>query len=121
MALPATLVVKAGEQGSVQVTFTLPAGTEQRAVVTMFRAGLVPPGGGAIGLGASLGTLITFSVSSDYKMEIGPVQASLQTAEANVVLSQALRNNGTEPVVPKGCLLYTSSLDHPGQWGGRRQ
>jgi hypothetical protein len=109
VALPASLVVKAGEQGSVQVTFTLPPGTEQRAVVTQFRAGLAPPGGGAIGLGASLGTLITFNVSSDYKMEIGPVQASLQTSEANVVLSQALRNNGTEPVVPKGVMVILNA------------
>ena len=62
---PATVVVKAGEEASAQVTFTIPPETGQRAVVTFFQGVVVPPGHGAIGLGASLGTLITFNVSND--------------------------------------------------------
>ena len=37
VASPASVVVKAGEEASVQVTFTLPPETGQRAVVTFFR------------------------------------------------------------------------------------
>src|SRR5580704_17531057 len=99
---PASVVVTPGEEASVRVTYTLPAETAQRAVVTFFRGGLVNPGNGAIGLGASLGTLITFNVSSDYLVEAGPLEASLQTPAANVILSEELRNRGSEPVVPKG-------------------
>jgi hypothetical protein len=105
VASPASVVVKAGEEASVQVTFTLPPQTGQRAVVTFFRGGLVDPGNGAIGLGASLGTLITFNVSSDYQVAAGPVEASLQTPAANVILSEELRNIGTEPVVPMGVIV----------------
>jgi hypothetical protein len=105
VASPASVVVRAGEEASVQVTFTLPPETGQRAVVTFFRGGLVNPGNGAIGLGASLGTLITFNVSSDYKVEAGPVEASLQTPAANMSLSEELRNSGSEPVIPKGVVV----------------
>ncbi len=40
---PASVVVKAGEEASVQVTYTLPAETSQRAVVTFFQAASSPP------------------------------------------------------------------------------
>jgi hypothetical protein len=105
VASPASVVVKAGEEASVQVTLTIPPETGQRAVVTFFRGGAVPPGNGAIGLAASLGTLITFNVSSDYRVEAEPVQASLQTPAANVILSEELRNSGSEPVMPKGVVV----------------
>jgi hypothetical protein len=104
VASPPTVHVKAGEEASVQVTLTIPAETEQRAVVTLFR-GVVDTGDGAVGLGASLGTLITFSLSGDYKVEAEPVQTSLQTPEANLILSEELRNNGSEPVTPKGVIV----------------
>jgi hypothetical protein len=109
VASPASVVVKPGEEASVQVTLTLPPETGQRAVVTFFRGGVVNAGNGAIGLGASLGTLITFNVSSDYKVEAGPVQASLQTPAANVILSEELRNSGSEPVMPKGVIVILNA------------
>jgi hypothetical protein len=102
---PASVVVKPGEEGSVQVTVTLPPETTQRAVVTFFRGVVADPGGGAVGLGASLGALITFEVSNDYKVDAGPVQASLQTPAENVILSEELRNSGSEPVIPKGVIV----------------
>jgi hypothetical protein len=105
VASPAAVVLKPGEEASVQVTYTLPPGTAQRAVVTFFRGGLVEAGKGSVGLGASLGTLITFSTSNDYKLEAGEVHASLQTPAANVILSEELRNSGAEPVVPKGVIV----------------
>ena len=109
VATPASVVVKAGEEASVQVTLTLPAETPQRAVVTFFRGGVVAPVPGSVGLGASLGTLITFNLSSDYKVEAGPVQASLQTPAANTILSEELHNSGSEPVVPKGVIVILNA------------
>lgn len=106
---PASVVVKAGEEASVQVTLTLPPETGQRAVVTFFRGGVVPSGNGAIGLSASLGALITFNISSDYQVEAGPVQASLQTPSANQILSEELRNSGSEPVIPKGVIAILNA------------
>jgi hypothetical protein len=109
VASPASVVVKAGEEASVQVTFTLPAETAERAVVTFFRGRVVPAGDGAIGLGASLGTLITFNVSSEYSVEVGPVRASLQTPAANLVLSEELHNSGSEPMMPKGVIAILNA------------
>jgi hypothetical protein len=106
---PASVVVKAGEEASVQVTFTLPPETGQRAAVTFFRGGLVNPGNGAIGLSASLGTLITFNVSNGYQVEAGPVEASLQTLSANAIFSEELRNSGSEPVIPKGVIVILNA------------
>jgi hypothetical protein len=105
VASPDAVVVKAGEEASVQLTLTNPPETGQRAVVAFFRGGVVAAGNGVVGLGASLGTLITFNVSGDYKLEAGPVQASPQTATANVILSEELHNSGSEPVMPKGVIV----------------
>jgi hypothetical protein len=106
---PTSVVVKAGEGASVQVTFTLPPESTQRAVVAFFRGILPPQGNGVVGLGASLGTLITFNLSSDYKLESGPLEASVQTPEANGIFSQELHNTGTEPVVPKGIIVILNT------------
>jgi hypothetical protein len=106
---PASVVVKAGEEASVQVTLTLPPQTGQRAVVTFFRGGVVSNANGAIGLGASLGTLITFNVSSDYHVEAGRVEASLQSPTGNIILSEELRNSGSEPVIPKGVIVILNA------------
>jgi hypothetical protein len=109
VASPAAVVVKAGEEASAQLTFTLPVETGQRAVVTFFRGVVATPTSGAIGLSASLGTLITFNVSSNYRVEAGPVEASLQTVAANVTLSQELRNVGSEPVMPIGVIVILNA------------
>ena len=106
---PPMVVVKAGEDASVQVTFTLPPETMQRAVVTFFRGILTPQSDGVVGLGASLGTLITFSLSTDFKLESGPLEASPQTPEANAIFSQELHNTGSEPVVPKGIIVVLNA------------
>jgi hypothetical protein len=99
------VTVKPGESASVRVTLTLPLETAQRAVVIFFRGVVHTSANGAVGLSASLGTLVTFNASANYNVESGPVQASLQTPAANVIFSEELRNRGSEPVVPKGVLI----------------
>ncbi len=106
---PASVTVKAGEEASVQVNVTLPRDTKQRAVVTFFRGVLTAAATGTVGLGASLGTLITFNLSSDNKVEIGPIRASTQTDSANVILSEDLLNTGSEPVIPKGVVVILNT------------
>jgi hypothetical protein len=109
VSTPASVVVKAGEEASVQVTYTLPAETAQRAVVTFFRGGVVSAVPGSVALAASLGTLVTFNLSTDYQVEAGPVQASPQTPAANTVLSEELHNRGAEPVVPRGVIVILNA------------
>lgn len=105
VASPAVLVVKAGAEASVQITFTLPPETGQRAVVTFFRGIVGDAAHGTIALGASLGALITFNASGDYQVEAGALGTSVQTASANVIFSEELRNRGAEPVMPKGVIV----------------
>jgi hypothetical protein len=105
--LPA-MVLKAGEEASVQVTFTIPFNSGQRAVVTLFQ-GVMYTANGGVALGSSLGTLVTFNESSDYNVETGPLQASTQTDAANVILSEELRNSGSEPVMPKGVIAILNA------------
>ncbi len=108
VATLASIVLKPGEEGSVQVTFTIPPDTGQRAVVALFH-GVVSTANGDVGLGSSLGTLVTFNESSDYNVETGPLQASAQTNASNVVLSEELRNSGSEPVMPKGVIVILNA------------
>jgi hypothetical protein len=109
---PPAIAVKPGHSGSVSVTFTMPVDTTQRAVVIFFRAKIADARNGSVGLGASLGTLVTFSLSNDSKMETGPVTTTPQTPTANLILSEELHNIGTEPVVPKGVVVV---LDESGK------
>jgi hypothetical protein len=108
VATLAAIVLKPGEEGSVQVTLTIPLDTVQRAVVALFH-GVVSTAGGDVGLGSSLGTLVTFNESSDYNVETGPLQASAQTNASNVILSEELRNSGSEPVIPKGVIVILNA------------
>jgi hypothetical protein len=109
IATPATVVVKPGEESKVQVTFTVPAETAQRAVVTFFKSIVVNPTTGSIGLGASMGTLITFNLSGDYQVDAGVMEASFQTPTANMIFSEELRNRGSEPVMPKGVIVVLNT------------
>lgn len=104
---PVSVVVNSGGEASVQVTFTLPPETAQRAVATFFRGIVVAKGG--VHLTASLGTLITFDVSGDYNLNAGPVQTSSQTPAANMIFSEELRNIGSEPVMPKGVIAVLNA------------
>jgi len=60
---------------------------------------------GSVGLSASLGTLITFNLTSDTNVKIGPVAASVQTPTANMILSEEVGNTGSEPILPKGVVV----------------
>jgi hypothetical protein len=104
VASPANVVLKAGQEATVQITLTMPTETAQRAVIAFFRGGVIPTDKNSVGLGASLGTLITFNLATGYQVDAGPLEVSLQTPAANVILSEELRNTGSEPVVPKGVI-----------------
>jgi len=109
VATPTSVMVKAGGDASVQVTFTLPPETGQRAVVTFFRSIPTISADGTVGLSASLGTLITFELTGGYNLSIGPVAASLQTPTANMILSEELHNTGSEPILPKGVVVILNA------------
>jgi hypothetical protein len=109
VATPSSVLVKAGTDTSVQVTLTLPPETEQRAVVTFFRSVTPIASGGSVGLSASLGTLITFNLTGNANVNIGKVEVSPQTPAANMILSEELHNNGSEPILPLGVVVILNA------------
>lgn len=108
---PKSLVVPPQQQGIVTVTLTIPQGTALRAVVIYFRGKLDATAGGTVGLGASLGALVTFGLSDDYSLKALSFSAAPQTETTNQVISQELLNSGAEVLVPTGA---TAILDDSG-------
>lgn len=103
VASPASIVAPPGQSVTVNVTFTAPADSTQRAVVVFFKL-RIDPKKESIGFGASLGALITFNLSDNARVVAGPLAVTPQTATANLNFSQELENTGAEPATPQGVL-----------------
>ena len=100
---PKEIIAPPNTSASVDVTVTIPANTKIRAIAAVFRATSgITPAHGSVGLVASMGTLITFNLSSDVSISADPVQVTLPTDTTNLTFSQDLTNTGAEPVIPKG-------------------
>jgi hypothetical protein len=100
---PKTLELNPGESGSVKVTLTVPRDPKVRAVVAVFR-GQTALHAGAVTFTGSLGALITFSLSDQVSLHAAAPAINPQTENSNLTIEQELRNDGAEPVIPKGTL-----------------
>ena len=107
--------VAPGATVSVDVTVTLPPGTQQRAVLAMFR-GTNRIMSGNVPMTASLGTLLTFTVSDDVQLEAATLQLQPQTSARNLGFTQSCRNAGREPLVAKGVMAV---VDEKGSLVGK--
>jgi hypothetical protein len=110
------VVVKPGQSSSVGVTFTVPPETPLRAAVAAFRGSTKISNGGAIKMTASLGTLFSFTVSENSRVETAALAVTAQSATANLGISQILTNTGSEPVVVDG---VAAVLDQAGAMVGK--
>jgi len=105
-----TVLVKPFSSAAVDVRLTLPAETNIRAVVAMFRGtDKLPTSSGAVGMTASLGALITFNLTSDVKLKPEPVRVIPASETANMKIAQWISNIGTEPVLPEGAAAVLNS------------
>src|SRR5882724_8780510 len=105
-----TILVKPFSSVSVDVRLTLPAQTNLRAVVAMFRGtDKLPTSSGAVGMTASLGSLITFNLTDNVKLQPEPVRVSPANETANMKIAQWISNSGTEPVLPEGAAAVLNS------------
>jgi hypothetical protein len=100
--------VAPGETVSVTMTVTLPPTTQQRAIVATFR-GTNRVMSGDVPMKASLGALLTFSVSDSVELTAAPLAVRAQTASSSLGVAQACTNSGTEPLVAKGVLAVIDS------------
>jgi hypothetical protein len=98
--------VQPGTDQSVQAILTVPAVTNIRAVVIMFRSKHVVAGRTSVGLSASLGSLVTFVLSDDLAIDAGELHVHPATATTDLKVVQLLKNTGTEPVIPVGVAAF---------------
>jgi len=105
-----TVLVKPFSSASVDVRLTLPAETNIRAVVAMFRGtDKLPTSSGAVGMTASLGALITFNLTDNVKLQPEPVRVIPASETANMKIAQWISNSGTEPALPEGAAAVLNS------------
>jgi hypothetical protein len=107
--------INPGETVAVTMTVTLPPATAQRAVVALFR-GTNRIMSGNVPMSASLGTLLTFTLSDELALTAAPLDVRPQSAVENLAVSQSCTNSGREPFVAKGVMAV---LDERGTLVGR--
>ena len=103
------------ETVAVTLTVTLPPATTQRAIVALFR-GTNSVMSGNVPMSASLGTLLTFTVSSELALTAAALDVRPQSAASNLGFTQACTNSGREPFVAKGVMAV---LDERGALVGK--
>lgn len=105
-----TVLVKAFTSLSVDVRLTIPAKTDVRAIVAMFRGtDKLPSSNGAVGMTASLGSLITFNLSDNVKLQPEAVRVIPASESANMKITEWISNSGAEPVLPEGAAAILNS------------
>jgi hypothetical protein len=105
-----TVLVKPFSSLSVDVRLTLPAQTNIRGVVAMFRGtDKLPSSTGAVGMTASLGALITFNLTDNVKLQPEAVQVTPASESANMKIAQWISNTGAEPALPEGAAAVLNS------------
>jgi len=96
-----TITVRPGEREAVHVTLTIPADVQSRAVMILFH-GADRIRNGNMMMTASLGALITFTLSDRAELHADALVVQPQTPTANLSVAQTCTNSGTEPLVAKG-------------------
>lgn len=105
-----SVLVKPFSNATVDVHFTVPQGTNIRAVVALFRGtDKIPSGTGTVSMTASLGTLITFNMSNQVHVAADRITTMDQTEVSNAGIGEWLTNTGSEPVIPSGMVAVLDS------------
>lgn len=99
---PKEIVIAPGAVGTADVTLTVPPGTTVRGVAALFRGQTVVGSQRGVAMTASLGSLITFTLSSDLRLDASAPEVSEQTDTSNLSLTEWVTNAGSEPVVASG-------------------
>jgi len=110
-----SIIVKPHSSESVDATVTLPPRAQNRGIVLFFH-GKTKFMNGTVPMVASLGTLLTFSVSDGIAVEPRSLEVTPQSAAHNLAIAETLVNTGTEPVLTHG---VAAILDARGALIGR--
>jgi hypothetical protein len=96
------IVIAPGAVGTVDVTLTMPRASAIRGVAAIFRGQTVVGNQRGVAMTASLGALMTFTLSADTRIEGAAPEVSEQTETSNLGLTEWVTNVGAEPVVAGG-------------------
>lgn len=102
------VTVAPGESKQIGVTVTIPANPAARAIVALFH-GTNKIEKNGFQMTASVGTLLTFTLSDNVAMEALPLAVTTPSAAANLTIAQQCTNSGREPLVAKGMLAIVGA------------
>jgi hypothetical protein len=104
---PPRLVVPPGKTATADVTVTVPPGTSVRALAAIFRGMTQVEVQAGVSMTGSLGTLMTFTLSEDVRLEAADVEITPQTDTSNLSFAQDVHNVGSEPALASGAIAVT--------------
>jgi hypothetical protein len=108
---PPTVSVAAGSSSTVTVTLTIPEPPANRAIVAIFHSKTVMQGRGGVGMTASVGTLLTFTLSKEFKIESSGIHIDGASEGDELVISEWITNSGAEPVVVQGVVAVLKARE----------
>jgi hypothetical protein len=103
---PKEVVVAPGAVGIADVTITLPAGSNVRGVAAIFRGQTVVGTERGVAMTASLGSLLTFTLSDNVRLDGAAPDVSEQTDSSSLAVTEWVTNVGSEPVVASGAAAF---------------
>jgi hypothetical protein len=106
---PDSVLVEPGNFATVHVTVTVPDNPGARAIVAIFRSHTKMLGQNGLMFTASLGTLMTFTLSNKLQIETAAMQFDGTSQGDDLTISEWVTNTGTEPVIPSGVVAILNS------------
>jgi hypothetical protein len=102
-------VVVPGTSYTTRVTVRIPPNATPRAIACIFMGKTPLATRNSVAMTASLGSLVTFTLADDFKVESQPMRISVDTDAGTVTFRQRVTNTGSDPVVPKGALAIMNT------------
>lgn len=106
---PQRVLVAPGKTATASMTITVPPGTSVRALAAIFRGVTQVDVRDGVSMTGSLGSLMTFTLSENARLEASEIEISNQTETTNLAFAQDVINVGTEPVVTSGAIAVTDA------------
>ena len=106
---PSALTLESAQTQLVRITVTVPENPAGRAIVAVFRSNTKVQGRDGFAMTASLGALMTFTLSKELQIESSPLHFDGLSEGDDLVISEWVTNTGSEPVVSKGVVAILNS------------
>jgi len=106
--VPRTVTIPAGASRAVSLTVTVPPLAGPRAIVALFK-GTTRIIKGKSASTVSLGTLLTFTLSTEHSLAASDLSVSPQSETRNAAFEITFTNDGGEPATPRGVAVILNA------------